>query len=166
MHESVESCPRPWHTFKGESQDHGAFTPSGASELYHWHWNCCQKNVLGPVGILIHPQNSVRAHPEPMSANPSILEKSSGLANVSWPMNHVVNWVLADPSTMEVMAEHYVVLAPQLVLCHGSDHDACLQGRPRVARPSNTSAENIGRKECRESQRKHMDRSDGSGREY
>ena len=50
--------------------------------------------------------------------------------------------------------------------CHGSDRDACPQGRPGVARPSDTSAKNIGGKECRESRRKHVDRSDGSGREY
>ena len=50
--------------------------------------------------------------------------------------------------------------------CHGSTRDACLQGQPGVARPSNTSAKNIGRKECRESRRKHVDRSDGSSREY
>ena len=51
-------------------------------------------------------------------------------------------------------------------VCHGSDRDARPQGRPGVARPSDTSAKNIGRKEYRESQRKHVDRSDGSGREY
>ena len=51
-------------------------------------------------------------------------------------------------------------------LCHGSDRDACPQGRPGVARPSDTSAKNIGREECRESRRKHVDRSDGSGREH
>ena len=50
--------------------------------------------------------------------------------------------------------------------CHGSDRDACPQGRPGVARPSDTSMKNIGRKECRESRRKHVDQSDGSGREY
>ena len=50
--------------------------------------------------------------------------------------------------------------------CHSSDRDACPQGRPRVARPSDTSAKNIGRKECRESRRKYVDRSNGSGREY
>ena len=50
--------------------------------------------------------------------------------------------------------------------CHGSGRDACPQGRPGVARPSDTSAKNIGRKECRESRRKNMDRSDGSDREY
>ena len=50
--------------------------------------------------------------------------------------------------------------------CHGSGRDACPQGRPGVARPSDTSAENIGGKECRESRRKNVDRSDGSGREY
>ena len=50
--------------------------------------------------------------------------------------------------------------------CHGSDRDACPQGRPGVARPSNMNVKNIGRKECRESRRKHVDRSDGSGREY
>ena len=54
----------------------------------------------------------------------------------------------------------------KLEQCHGSIRDACPQGRPGVARPSNTSAKNIGRKECRESRRKHVDRSDGSGREY
>ena len=31
--------------------------------------------------------------------------------------------------------------------CHGSDRDACPQGRPGVAGPSDMSAENIGRKE-------------------
>ena len=51
-------------------------------------------------------------------------------------------------------------------MCHGSVRDACLQGRPRVARPSDMSTKNIGRKECRESRRKHVDRPDGSGREY
>ena len=51
-------------------------------------------------------------------------------------------------------------------ICHGFARDACPQGRPGVARPSDTSAKNIGRKECRESRRKHVDRSDGSGREY
>ena len=50
--------------------------------------------------------------------------------------------------------------------CHGSDRDACLQGRPGVARPSTARTKNIGRKECQESQRKHVDRLDGSGREY
>ena len=50
--------------------------------------------------------------------------------------------------------------------CHGSARDACPQGRPRVARPSDTSAKNIGRKERRESRRKHVDRSNGSDREY
>ena len=50
--------------------------------------------------------------------------------------------------------------------CHGSIRDACPQGQPGVARPSDMSAKNIGRKECRESRRKHVDRSDGSGREY
>ena len=50
--------------------------------------------------------------------------------------------------------------------CHGSARDTCPQGRPGVARPSDTSAKNIGRKECRESQRKYVDRSDGSGREH
>ena len=52
------------------------------------------------------------------------------------------------------------------IRCHGSGCDACLQGRPGVARPSDTSMKNIGREECRESRRKHVDRSDGSGREY
>ena len=50
--------------------------------------------------------------------------------------------------------------------CHGSARDACPQGRPGVARPSDTSVKNIGRKEYRESRRKHVDRSDGSGQEY
>ena len=50
--------------------------------------------------------------------------------------------------------------------CHGSYRDACPQGRPGVARPSDTSTKNIGREECRESRRKHVDRSDGSSREY
>ena len=50
--------------------------------------------------------------------------------------------------------------------CHGSTCDAYPQGRPGVARPSDTSAKNIGRKERQESRRKHVDRSDGSGREY
>ena len=50
--------------------------------------------------------------------------------------------------------------------CHGSVRDACPQGWPGVARPSDTSAKNIGRKECRESRRKHVDRSDDSSREY
>ena len=53
-----------------------------------------------------------------------------------------------------------------LSICHGSGRDAYLQGRPGVARPSDTSAKNIGGKECRESRRKNVDRSDGSGREY
>ena len=50
--------------------------------------------------------------------------------------------------------------------CHGSGRDAYPQGRPGVARPSDTSAKNIGGKERQESRRKHVDRSDGSGREY
>ena len=50
--------------------------------------------------------------------------------------------------------------------CHGSARDARPQGQPGVARPSDTSAKNIGRKERRESRRKYVDRSDGSGREY
>ena len=33
-------------------------------------------------------------------------------------------------------------------VCHGSDRDIYPQGRPGVARPSDTSAKNIGRKEC------------------
>ena len=37
---------------------------------------------------------------------------------------------------------------------------------PGVARPSKARTKNIGRKEHRESRRKHVDRSDGSGREY
>ena len=56
--------------------------------------------------------------------------------------------------------------APSSDLCHGSVRDACLQGWPRVARPSKARTKNIGRKECWESQRKYVDRSDGSGREY
>ena len=47
--------------------------------------------------------------------------------------------------------------------CHSSDRDACPQGWPGVARPSNTSAKNIGREECRESRRKNVDQSNGSG---
>ena len=50
--------------------------------------------------------------------------------------------------------------------CHGSVRDACPQGRPRVARPSKVRTKNIGKAKCRESQRKHMDWLDGSGREY
>ena len=50
--------------------------------------------------------------------------------------------------------------------CHGSVRDTCPQGRPRVARPAKARTKNIGRKECRESRRKHVDQSDGSGREY
>ena len=52
------------------------------------------------------------------------------------------------------------------IACHGSGRDACLQGRPGVARPSEASPKNIGGKECRESRRKYVDQSDGSGREY
>ena len=52
------------------------------------------------------------------------------------------------------------------IKCHGSTCDACLQGWPRVTRSSKARMKNIGRKECRESQRKHVDWSDGSGREY
>ena len=54
----------------------------------------------------------------------------------------------------------------EIDICHGSGCDAFPQGRPGVARPSDTSTKNIGRKECRESRRKHVDRSDGDGREY
>ena len=54
----------------------------------------------------------------------------------------------------------------QLEECHGSICDACLQGRPRVAGSSKARTKNISRKECRESQRKHVDQSDGSSREY
>ena len=50
-------------------------------------------------------------------------------------------------------------------VCHGSIRDASPQGRPGVARPSKVRTKDIGRKECQESQRKHVDRSDGSGRE-
>ena len=53
-----------------------------------------------------------------------------------------------------------------LLLCHGSAHDTCPQGRPRVARPSKARTKNIGRKEYRESRRKHVDQPDGSGQEY
>ena len=41
----------------------------------------------------------------------------------------------------------------------------CLQGQPGVARPSKARTKNIGRAEHWESWRKHVDRSDGSGRE-
>ena len=47
-------------------------------------------------------------------------------------------------------------------VCHGSICDAYLQGRPGVARPSKVRTKNIGRKECQESWRKYVDRSDGS----
>ena len=50
--------------------------------------------------------------------------------------------------------------------CHGSVRDACPQGRPGFARSSKARTKNIGRKECQESRRKHVDRSDGSGQEY
>ena len=50
--------------------------------------------------------------------------------------------------------------------CHGSICDTYPQGRPRVARPSEARTKNIGRKECQESRRKHVDQSDGSGQEY
>ena len=59
-----------------------------------------------------------------------------------------------------------LVLCSNERTCHSSARDACPQGRPGVARPSDTSAKNIGRKEYRESRRKHVDRSDGDGREY
>ena len=59
-----------------------------------------------------------------------------------------------------------VLLMLDVVKCHGSARDACPQGQPGVAGPSDTSAKNIGRKECRESRRKYVDWSDGSGREY
>ena len=93
--------------------------------------------------------------------------------------------LIAIKSEMNKLEQHLVVntlqIAKQLLdhkgnknfrltfrwsACHGSDRDPCPQGRPGVAGPSDTSAENIGRKEYRESRRKHMDRSDGSGREY
>ena len=51
-------------------------------------------------------------------------------------------------------------------LCHGSVCDACPQGRPGVTRSSKARTKNIGGKECQESRRKHVDRLDGSGREY
>ena len=47
--------------------------------------------------------------------------------------------------------------------CHGSLHDAYLQGRSGVKRPSKARTKNIGRKECRDSRRKNMDWLDGSG---
>ena len=50
--------------------------------------------------------------------------------------------------------------------CHGSDCDAYPQGRPGVARPSEVSTKNIGKEECRESRRKHVDQSDGGGQEH
>ena len=52
------------------------------------------------------------------------------------------------------------------IQCHGSDRDACLQGRSGVTRSSKARMKNIGRKECRECRRKHVDRSNGSGQEY
>ena len=51
----------------------------------------------------------------------------------------------------------------QRLACHGSVRDACPQGWPGVARSSEARKKNIGRKEHRESRRKHVDRSDGSG---
>ena len=51
-------------------------------------------------------------------------------------------------------------------MCHRSIRDACPQGRPGVARPSKVRTKNIGEAECQESQRKHVDQPDGSGREY
>ena len=50
--------------------------------------------------------------------------------------------------------------------CHGSIRDACPQGWPGVAGPSEARTKNIGRKESQRSWRKNMDWSDGSGREY
>ena len=75
----------------------------------------------------------------------------------------IINAAITDSSYR--LTDHLLYGTLQLD-CHGSGRDACPQGRPGVARPSDTSAKNIGRKECRESRRKHMDRSDGSGREY
>ena len=51
-------------------------------------------------------------------------------------------------------------------MCHGSVRDACLQGQPRVASPSKARTKNIGREECQESRRKHVDRLDDSGQGY
>ena len=62
-----------------------------------------------------------------------------------------------EPEIVQLLLQHG---------CHDSNRDAYPQGRPGVARPSDTSAKNIGRKERPESRRKHVDRSDGSGREY
>ena len=50
--------------------------------------------------------------------------------------------------------------------CHGSVRDTCPQGRPGATRSPKVRTKNIGRKECRESRRKHADRSDGGNREY
>ena len=46
-----------------------------------------------------------------MSADPSIPENFPGSADVGWPMSHEGFCVSADPSMMELMAEHYVLVA-------------------------------------------------------
>ena len=51
-------------------------------------------------------------------------------------------------------------------MCHRSVRDACPQGWPGVASPSKARTKNIGREECWESRRKHVDRSDDSGQGY
>ena len=43
-----------------------------------------------------------------MSADPSIPELFPGSADIGWPMSDEVICTSADPSIMELMAEHYV----------------------------------------------------------
>ena len=70
------------------------------------------------------------------------------------------------PARMNYSTGHRRLGFPIGTKCHRSVHDACPQGRPGFARSSKARMKNIGRKECRESRRKHVDWSDGSGQEY
>ena len=69
-------------------------------------------------------------------------------------------------SSAKLKNRAYQILLPRVPVCHGSICDAFPQGRPGFARPSKARTKNIGRAKCWESQRKHVDRLDGSGWEY
>ena len=114
-------------------------------------------HLLSPtVRILLFPQ-------EVLPSNETTIDPRLLTMPISHSMQRTPR---TPPTTPSPMTPTTPQRTPSPALCHRSICDASPQGRPGVARPSKARTKNIGGKECRESQRKHVDQSDGSGQEH
>ena len=80
--------------------------PQPCPDLFYWSnspFNMLNIQLL----LILQPWNICS---QPTSGGPWRLGKYPQLVDIGWPMSNVVNQVSADPSIMELMAEHYVKL--------------------------------------------------------